>query len=530
MTNFKLFITIVLTLVISPLNIKAQVNQEWVKTFNNSGNSSDISYGIAVDNSGNSYVTGSILNGLQTTDYATIKYNASGNQEWLRIYNGPANNLDYARDIAVDGDGYIYVTGLIDFASSCATIKYSPSGDSIWVRRYLYGIGYKIFCDASNNIYVAGRYGDASFSDYFVVKYNSFGTELWSKRYNAPGNGPDVANAIDIDNAGNVYLTGSVFTGGHYAMGTVKFNSSGTQMWEAIYDCPDFGSDAGNAIDADNSGNVYVAGYSDSTVTGRDFMTIKYNSSGAVQWTKRFNDGYDEAVDIKVFDDDNIYVTGPSLTATRPDDFTIIKYNSAGFQQWMVMYNGGGTDRPNKMLLDNQGNIYITGMSQVLSWEDVATVKYNSNGILLWNTTFTGQGNYPDTGLDMALDAAGNVFVTGRTYSGLTSEDYLTLKYSQTTNIRQISSASPGSYNLLQNYPNPFNPSTRIGFSIPASGLVSLKVYDILGKEISELVNENLSPGNYEVDFDGTNVSGGVYFMNFNAGDYRQVKRMLLVK
>jgi|GEM_PF-2972775 hypothetical protein len=113
------------------------------------------------------------------------------------------------------------------------------------------------------------------------------------------------------------------------------------------------------------------------------------------------------------------------------------------------------------------------------------------------------------------------------------------------TSIKQISSKIPESYTLFQNYPNPFNPSTKIKFSMPVRGLsspnapvgdlVTLKVYNILGKEIATLVNEKQSPGEYEVPFSINQFSGyqlpsGIYFYTLRAGDYAETKKMILIK
>ncbi len=89
---------------------------------------------------------------------------------------------------------------------------------------------------------------------------------------------------------------------------------------------------------------------------------------------------------------------------------------------------------------------------------------------------------------------------------------------------------SPNSYNLAQNYPNPFNPTTTIKYSIPESGNVSLKVFDILGNEVASLVNEEKTPGVYSVTFDASQLSSGVYFYKIQAGSYVETKKMLLLK
>jgi len=96
--------------------------------------------------------------------------------------------------------------------------------------------------------------------------------------------------------------------------------------------------------------------------------------------------------------------------------------------------------------------------------------------------------------------------------------------------IKQISSEVPVAFDLSQNYPNPFNPSTKINFTVPQAGFVSLKVFDLSGKEISELVNTKLTPGTYQYDFRAENLSSGVYFYTLKANNYSETKKMLLVK
>ncbi|HEY3250094.1 MAG TPA: T9SS type A sorting domain-containing protein [Ignavibacteria bacterium] len=103
--------------------------------------------------------------------------------------------------------------------------------------------------------------------------------------------------------------------------------------------------------------------------------------------------------------------------------------------------------------------------------------------------------------------------------------------------IRKLGNKIPTSFSISQNYPNPFNPTTKIKFQIPARSAGGAKlsnakliVYDILGREVQTLVNEQLTPGTYEVDFEGTNLSSGVYYYTFSAGDFVETKRMVLIK
>jgi hypothetical protein len=104
--------------------------------------------------------------------------------------------------------------------------------------------------------------------------------------------------------------------------------------------------------------------------------------------------------------------------------------------------------------------------------------------------------------------------------------------------ISKINQTIPDNFILYQNYPNPFNPTTKIKFDIPPAplqrgeraGMTIIKVYDILGKEVETLVNENLSPGTYEVTFDGTKLPSGIYFARLISGKNMMVKKMILLK
>jgi hypothetical protein len=93
-----------------------------------------------------------------------------------------------------------------------------------------------------------------------------------------------------------------------------------------------------------------------------------------------------------------------------------------------------------------------------------------------------------------------------------------------------ISTEVPNKYNLMQNYPNPFNPITNVKFSIINSGNVKLVVYDIQGREVQTLLNERLQPGTYEVPFDGSNLTSGVYFYQLISDNYIETKRMVMIK
>ena len=150
-----------------------------------------------------------------------MKYDsAGGRQEWAALYSA-SNILDYADAIAIDSSHNIYVAGT-SFASATngdyVAIKYNSTGQEQWVARYDAGsteYATAIAVDPLNNIYITGTSSHTGTnSDYATIKYNSLGQEQWAARYDGPGHDFDQANAIAIDGSGNVYVTGRSYGSG----------------------------------------------------------------------------------------------------------------------------------------------------------------------------------------------------------------------------------------------------------------------------------------------------------------------------
>jgi hypothetical protein len=103
-------------------------------------------------------------------------------------------------------------------------------------------------------------------------------------------------------------------------------------------------------------------------------------------------------------------------------------------------------------------------------------------------------------------------------------------RWVSSTSVQTISSEIPNEFNLYQNYPNPFNPATNIRFDIVKSGVVKILIYDVLGREVANLLNENLTPGKYNITFNASNLASGIYYYKITTQDFTNIKKMLLIK
>jgi len=314
----------------------------WVRRYNGPDNDWDDAYAIAVDGSNNVYVTGNSYGSGTSVDYATIKYYSNGDTAWVRRYNGPANSSDYVFAIAVDGSGNVYVSGYSGGSGTSqdyATIKYYPDGDTAWVRRYNGPVNgddraSAVAVDGSNNVYVTGQsaqiWGYPYNYDYATIKYYPNGDTAWVRRYNGPGDTSDYASAIAVDGSNNVYMTGRSYGSGtsvDYA--TIKYYPNGDTAWVRRYNGLANSSDYVFAIAVDGSNNVYVTGYSLGTGTDYDYATVKYYPDGDTAWVRRYNgpaNSGDGAYAIAIDGSNNVYVTGISEGSGTGWDYTTIKY------------------------------------------------------------------------------------------------------------------------------------------------------------------------------------------------------------
>ena len=561
----------------------SRLQRQWISTYNGPADDYDEPYGNAVDNSGNIIVTGkssSFSGRYSDYDFATVKYDASGNQQWVSRYNSNGNSDDTAKDVVVDSKGNVYMLGTSETSGTqedFLVIKYDSSGSEQWKRRYDGPENYidyptALTVDLSGNIYVYGKSeGINTRSDFVAIKYNPEGIQQWLVRYNGPDNLSDIPVKLEVDRTGNVYLAGiSLYTDSGRDIINIKYDSKGQKQWDVRFASPGDHSDRLGGFVMDDIGNIYLTGSALSSVPNPssgptnpadDFVTIKYNSEGILLWSAQYNgpaNSTDHSHLIFVDHIGNVYVAGSSWDPVTFYDIVVIKYNPFGEQQWITRYSSPGqfSDSPKDMTLDTQGNIYVAG-------EDYTLLKFNNNGNSDWvnqydygekyfsfNQIFlddynnlyvvgdadiiskynsTGQlqwiYNCPSNIEKMTMDLRGNLFSVG-SKRGYNWSIITTTKYRLNSPVFVI----PQNFSLIQNYPNPFYYTTNIRYNVPKRGFVTLKVYNLLGQEVATLVNQTLETGKYDISWGGENVPSGVYLYHLKGEGFSDTKKLLLLK
>ena len=537
-------------------------------------------YDIVTDLTGNVYVAGEYnVNVTFLNNISLVKFNPSGTLIGQTFYHLDSEG---GRKIALDGAGKIIVGGYCNInqtdSNRFIVLKYEQNLDFVWaVRCGSKGTGspaspFDMVVDINSNPVLTG----INNNDYAVFKINNDGTLSWNKFYNYSSETP---RGIVTDNSGNIYVTGASGTSGFpgsYRVTTIKYNPSGDEQWIANYNPGNFGHQ-GYDIALDNSSNVYITGIKSNTA---DILTLKYSPSGTLQWEKTYNgpsNSADNPVSVGVDANGNTYTTGTSFGNATGYDIAIIKYSPVA-----LFVNTFTKNALNKAINDNQSAFDIITVDYSLLTNyyvydvnlKIDTVIHTNDSDLefylihngITDTAIYQVGGSGDNFINTILnDSATNLVSSGTApftgsfrpskqlsqFNGQNINGSWILKiYDRSSGntgtlkawslnflistiplgITNISNEIPKQFSLSQNYPNPFNPVTNIKFQLPNAGFVKLTVFDLLGREIETLVNEDLTAGTYKVDCNASKYSSGVYFYKIQVGDFSDVKKMMLVK
>ncbi|MEO5645612.1 MAG: SBBP repeat-containing protein [Bacteroidia bacterium] len=511
----------------------AQPVLAWEQHYNGPGDQGDEAVSIAVDASGNSYVTGSAfaLNG--TLDFVTIKYSPSGQQLWLQSYNGTASDNDQGLKLVLDAAANVYVTGYSKGSGTgndITTIKYSSAGAQQWVAIYNGAFngqdeGASVAVDASGNVFVTGFETTSNFyySDLVTIMYNAAGSQVWVDIYDGPGNANDYGVDVVNDGAGNTYVVGTSDTlymsQPNNDIVVLKYNNAGTRVWRRVYWSPTYSYDIARKMCLDNNGNILICGYGGLPNQGNNYYTIKYDPAGACLWSQFYNyavNTYEQPWGIVADSLGNVIVTGQGVTsvATATNDYVTVKYNAAGVFQWVSRFNGTGNanDYAYALALDDSLNIFVTGTSQINATSyNIATVKYDAAGNQIYVLNYNGAANLNDQGNAIVVKNT-DIYVAGKSATAV-NDDYLTLRYSYSAVGIDEQNAIPLS---LEIFPNPSTDYFHI--IIPGETNVYGMNYSYI---ISNITGQHVKQGvALPEESTGTKTAFGINAAGLDAGVY----------
>ncbi len=428
--------------------LNSQYKVEWAAKFSSSGNLSvDKALFIDCDKDGSVIVCG-VTNGSGiNNDITTIKYDRDGKQLWAAVYNGTGNYHDKPNGFALDQSGGIYVTGSSSgdngTSSNFITLKYSPNGMEEWTAIHsskggLTDESRSIAVDNTGNVYVTGLgthiQTENSGQDWITIKYNSSGKQLW-KEVLDNGISSDRASVLTTDESGNIYVSGQC-NGPAYHIKTIKYNPSGEKVWVAKYDGAGISSDEPADIKVDLEGNVFLTGHS--FEANRDFITIKYDRNGNEVWKRIYNgtgNSSDESVKLLIDNSGNVYVLGLTTLKKNKKNRCLIKYDNSGNESWKVI-----SEEPVSSYIENltmefgqSGNILVTGSGNIISNKTITYMvidSFDKDGNLQWHTNYSHENSIPVINA-ISSDDSGNIYAAGYEIGRNGIHDYCVVKFSK---------------------------------------------------------------------------------------------------
>jgi len=515
-----------------------------------------------------------------------VKTDASGDTLWTKVY-GNGGDDDAARSLAITPEGDFIIAGETASYSQderdAWILKLDSQGDTIWTRTFNSSIyrdsGESIIIDNDGNYVITGfTYIHPDDRDALLLKYDPDGNLLWYKTFG--GTDEDWTTGLCQTEDGNYVLTGFTRSFGANARDSylIKTDVNGDTLWTRTFGGPD--DQWGRSINNLPDGGAVIAGWTGTFFSASDIWILRVNSDGDTLWTKTYDYG-DNDIANKVIPTNN----GGFLISGKANwDFMAMKLSGDGEVQWLQnSIDGVGTG----IIQDTEGDYIISGQYQIgftqgdglllklegetinhspsafsllepqdgdtlvsltdpvgFVWEssidpDNDTIYYTLNIFnddinlefpLIEDTTYLFDGSVifeELTEYQWTVSASdGGFIVVADTFSFITPlevgiDDFINKKQ------RGIS--------LYQNYPNPFTQETTIKFKLNRPVMVSLEIFNYQGQKVKTLVAKHLLSGNYQIKWDGTDVSGnrapkGVYTFRLIAGDFIKSYKMILTR
>jgi hypothetical protein len=505
---------------------------QWAKRAG--GTSFDGGYGIAVDGSGNSLITGYFtgtptfgLGEANQTTFATAggndifiaKYNSSGELQWAKKAGG--TDYDHGRSITTDASGNGLITGqfkgsatfgagdinettLISFGNYDIYIaKYNSSGVLQWAKK-AGGIdpdeGQGIVADASGNSLVTGRFYNSStfgvgeanettFLDFdganiFIAKYNTSGELQWAEKADGSGGGKDEGRGIAIDGLGNGLVTGKFYSDVEFFQGSPDV----TTLNITSYAYPD----------------IFVAKYSIGDAPSVTYVDFDIHPTS---WPNPININSGGTVPAAILGTESFDVTSIDPASLLFEGVTPVGW---AFED-VTSPSGGGECNDTEVGPDGFLDLTLKFYTQELVTA-LGSVNNGDELILTIEGELIGGG---------ALEGDDCVVIKGKSSNQVVNSIPLT--------------STPVKLTLMRNYPNPFNPVTTIFFNLREDSYVSLTVYDMLGRVVKTLISGQKVAGDHSAVWDSTNemgekMSAGIYLYSITAGSDHKTQKMILLK
>ena len=460
---------------------------------------------------------------------------------WTKTFGGTQNDRAFALGQTADG-GFIAAGYTASFGAGFEDlwlIRTDGNGDTVWTKTYggdQYDRGVSVQ-ETSDNGFIISGYSNSGvpYTNMWLLKTDSNGDTSWVKMFG--GGYYDYGSAVQETADGGFVICGATgsYSVGEYDVWLVKTDSSGNTSWTKTYG--DSAMDYGNAVQQTEDGGYIIAGYTKSYGAGNaDFWLIRTTSAGDTLWTKTYGGINDDmAQSVQQTEDGGFIITGLTESFGAGDqDLWLIKTDASGDTLWTRTHGGTNRDFGYQVQQTAEGGYIVAGITRsfgLYGSMDLWLVKTNSEGDTVWTKVMGGQNEDRGTCVQPLPDHG--YIVAGWTYSygnGFSDLWLIRLEFDPTKINGELKTRPVSSFYLGNNYPNPFNPVTTITFELPVSAHVKFTIYNSLGQKMTTLFDQIMNRGRHEVIWDAANYASGTYFYEIRAGEYRSLKKCVLLK
>jgi hypothetical protein len=472
---------------------------------------------------------------------------------FLKTYGMPGEKLDkgYAVLEADDG-GYVAVgeTGYYStydyptvYHGNIFLIKTNIYGDTLWTKTYGNDENDRAFSiDKTDDggYIIAGFDGFSTRGDnsaLWLIKTNSFGDSIWTKKYDL-NEGKSICKTAD----GGYVITGRTFQDSIYNTDVylLKIDSSGDIQWLKSYNKAS--EDEGLSVQQTNDNGFIISAMVNYETSG-DIWLVKTDSVGDTIWTKMYTSEYlTIGYSVCQTTDGGYFVAGTNteLKGELESNIYLLKTDSAGDTIWTKTISKSYSDIAFSGIQTIDGGYIVVGktITNGTSNSNIYIVKLDYVGNVLWANEIGNQNDCDFSGRDIAETKDVGFIITGlKAFENFHYVDLCLLKVNSEGILTSLKNNTmlPQDFLLHQNYPNPFNPTTKIKFSVPSTSIINISVYNILGERIRTLLNREFTTGSFEVVWNGKNnnnirMASGIYFIRMEAENFLQSIKAILIK
>ena len=458
---------------------------------------------------------------------------------WTRAYGGTGNDFCYSV-CQTGGGGFVmggvtssYGAGLYDLY----LLATDANGDSMWSTIHGDpGQSESVSCMqlTEDNGFILVGTAEASTldNDMYMVKFDSVGDHEWSS-YLGDEDLEEIATWVEQTNDGGYILTGHYWAPvTTYDFCMLKTTDLGIEIWRETFSW--WNADYANCIRQTADHGYIIAGETSSNPEYEyDLLLIKTDALGFTEWEQRYGGSEADGADcVQQTSDGGYIVVGYTETyGAGGKDLWVIKTDDEGDTVWTRTFGGDYHDAACSVIQTSDGGYLVVGGCSILTSFDAYFVRLDADGDTLWTRIYGG--NASDNARDVKQTVDGGYIVAGTTNSyGSGGTDIYLLRFApDQAGVEDLVTVQlPGDIALYQNYPNPFNPATTITYTLPAPGMATVDVFNVMGQRVTTLSHGWHQAGTYRITFDASRLSSGIYYYSLTAGEYVGVKKMLLMK